>query len=257
MKNIFFILFALLALEKTGVLLAQDSEQMQGSDTVWQASHGAHHAHHCRIGPTGPTGPSGNTGATGDTGPTGPTGDTGATGATGVTGATGATGDLGPTGPTGLVPTPSYIQLRRFGVVEVFNNQPIVMDTLEIISPDVNGDPVTPSIRRVTNGALIELPGVYSVSYGVRCDNNAHANNSDRAYVQILVNGFSEFYSSVLLPLAAAGSEESWVGNTVLLNLNEGDVVSVTCFDENHPSTWIQGINGMAALLSLQKISNP
>lgn len=245
MKSFVVVICALITVNQTGLLFGQDSAQMQKNSQAWYSSHGSSSSSLSEIGPIGPTGP---TGPTGDVGPTGPAGDVGPTG---------PTGDVGPTGPTGpaaVVSPPAYIQLSSSGSAEILNNQPIHMDPAEITSPNINGDPLTPSIRQVSNGAMIEIAGVYSVSYGIRPNNADHSNSSLVAYLKLLVNGVSQPDSIVLLPLAAGGSEEGWVSNTVLLNLKEGDVVSVSCFDGAHPSTWIWGKDGVAALLSLQKL---
>ena len=254
MKNLVFFVCALLSIQPAGLLMGQGVEKMEGGSRVWYSSHGSSSSSESDIGPTGPTGPSG------DVGPTGPTGDIGPTGPTGDIGPTGPTGDIGPTGPTGptgLFPIPAYVQLRATGTIQVLNNQPISLNNVGITSPPVNGNPATPSIRVLGNGAMIELPGVYSVSYGVRPNDADHSNNSFDAYTKLLVNGIEVLHSKVLLPMPGATTAEGWIGNTVLLSLNEGDVVSITCEDDSHPSTWIWGKDGMSALLSLQKISIP
>lgn len=243
MKNIFFFLLALCTLNQTGVLLGKNVEVAQGDNQVWYSSHGSSSSS-SHIGPRGPTGP------TGPAGEVGPTGDIGPTGATGPTGDVGPTG---PTGPTGEIPTPAYIQLRFFAnPAELLqSNQPIPFDTLEIISPDINNDPLTPSIRFVTNGAMIEIPGVYSVSYGARPD--FFNDPLYGTFLHVAVNGVTINHSSI--PVARLGGpiSDGWVSNTVLIRVNEGDVVSTGFFNSNNPIP-VGGTNGMAATMCLQKL---
>lgn len=246
MKNLFFTLCALVAVQQTGLLFGEDSAQIQGNSKAWYSSHGSSSSS-SHIGPRGPTGP---------TGPTGPAGEVGPTGDVGPTGATGPTGDVGPTGPTGatgVVPPPAYIQLRWFAnpSVTLQTDQPVPFDTLEIISPDINNDPSTPSIRRVVNGAMIEIPGVYSVSYGARPD--FFNITSYDAYMHVAINGSAIFWSSVLLPRLGNPLMDGWVSNTVLIRLNEGDLVTMGFNNQGFPIP-VGGKNGMAATMCLQKL---
>lgn len=244
MKNIFFFLLALCTLNQTGGLLGKNVEAALGDNQVWYSSHGSSSSS-SHIGPRGPTGP------TGPAGEVGPTGDIGPTGATGPTGDVGPTG---PTGPTGEIPTPAYIQLSWFANPShiLQSNQPVPFSSVEIISPDINDDPLTPSIRFVTNGAMIEIPGVYSVSYGARPDYFATP-PSYTLYMHVAINGVTPFYSSVLAARLGNPLQDGWVSNTVLIRVNEGDVVSLS-FDNNGGPITVGGNNGMAATMCLQKL---
>ncbi|WP_144474077.1 exosporium leader peptide-containing protein [Bacillus tropicus] len=188
-------------------------------------------------GPTGPTGitgvtgPTGTTGATGSTGPMGPTGmgstgPTGPTGGTGITGSTGVTGPVGPTGPTGIGATGPT---GPTGVVPVFgmlNTDPVtdiptVADTnIDFI---VTGPFSGVTLSTADNSITVGSTGVYAVTFSTGV--SVFGEDSGILIMNFTINDTVNFLSQIRIDLDQGN--RIMVSKTVLLSLNQGDVLRV------------------------------
>lgn len=175
-------------------------------------------------GPTGSTGPSGPVGPTGigSTGPTGPTGETGITGWTGVTGSTGPTGPAGigvtgPTGPTGSGVTPVFGMLNTDPVTDI----PTVADTN--IDFTVTGPFSGVILSTADNSITVGSTGVYAVTFSTGV--SVFGEDSGILIMNFTINDTVNFLSQIRIDLDQGN--RIMVSKTVLLSLNQGDVLRV------------------------------
>ncbi|NIL30915.1 collagen-like triple helix repeat-containing protein [Bacillus thuringiensis] len=162
--------------------------------------------------PTGPTGSIGPTGSTGigNIGPTGPTGLTGI----GVTGPTGATGA---TGMTGLGVTPAFGMLNTDPVTDI----PAVTDTN--IDFTVTGPFSGVILSTADNSITVGSTGVYAVTFSTGV--SVFGEDSGILIINFTINDTVNFLSQIRIDLDQGN--RIMVSKTVLLSLNQGDILRV------------------------------
>lgn len=178
----------------------------------------------------GPIGPSGLIGPIGAIGPTGPAGDVGPTGPIGPTGPVGPIGPTGPTGPTGVDGSPGVLSPKVYGYfygtltssTTVFFGAAVEFPT---VGPTSNMD-----AEYGQSGALlavIEVPGIYKVSFGVTLQ------NPYPTILSIVINGLPHPGASFYMDGFTEGSR--LLTGDALINLVAGDWVQIRSYSDIFP----------------------
>lgn len=156
--------------------------------------------------------------------PMGPTGPTGATGSIGPTGETGI-GITGPTGPTGLTEigvtgpgvTPAFGMLNTDLVTDI----PTVADTNIYFT--VTGPFSDVILSTADNSITVGSTGVYAVTFSTGV--SVFGEDSGILIMNFTINDTVNFLSQIWIDLDQGN--RIMVSKTVLLSLNQGDVLRV------------------------------
>ncbi|MCL2847785.1 MAG: hypothetical protein FWE13_03435 [Firmicutes bacterium] len=189
-------------------------------------------------GPTGPQGPPGTNGSDGQVGPQGPAGDNGLTPYIGSNGnwwigdtdtgivAQGEQGPMGPIGPQG----PAGVLFNNYGFASVNANTPVAVGSKIAYSANQIFSPFI-SVDSTNSVFTVSQAGVYMITYSV----NLQAETFNLLQLTVNDTAYPPANQGPYTPLL-----RDFYTNTVILNLNAGDQLSIELWGNYSPAAVLQ-----------------